>query len=316
MNWQAGLARNGESEEQVIRNVMRGRQFGASTKKVRGLSSGTWELRHAIIDAFEGTSKPVTVRQMYYLLTTMNAVEKTEAGYRRVQRQLLIMRREELIPYEWIADNTRWMRKPTSYGGLRECLEESARFYRASIWRDLPDHVQIWCEKDALAGVLFQETHRYDVPLMVTRGYSSETFAYESAQEMLHSGKDCFVYYVGDLDPSGWQAAKDLERKFEEFTDHQVEFERLAVTTEQAIHWRLPSRPSKRSDTRHKAFEREFGAGAPSIELDAVPPDRLRQLVREAIETHIPRGHLDAIALEEREARSTLETMVEAMQWL
>lgn len=286
--------------------------FGASTKKGRGPGKATLELRDAIDEAFKGTTKPVTVRQMYYLLTTMNAVDKTEAGYRRVQRQLLLMRREELIPYSWIADNTRWMRKPKSYEGLRDCLEESARFYRASIWRDLPDRVEIWCEKDALAGVLYEETHRFDVPLMVTRGYSSETFAYEAAQSMLEDGKTPYVYYVGDLDPSGWQASNDLERKLMEFTDDQVVFQRLAVTPDQVEQWNLPSRPSKKTDTRHKAFEKEFGEGFQSTELDAIPPDRLRQLVGGAIESHIPDGHLEAIEIEEHEARATLETMLEA----
>ena len=311
MNWQSDIAREGESMEQVIRNVMRGQQFGTSTKKGRGPGASTWDLRHAIVDTFERTSKPVTVRQMYYLLTTRSAVDKTEAGYRRVQRQLLLMRREDLIPYDWIADNTRWMRKPNTYNGLRDCLEESARFYRASVWRDLPDHVQVWCEKDALAGVLMQETARYDVPLMVTRGYSSETFAYESASDMKATGKDCFVYYVGDLDPSGWSASNDLQSKLEDFTDHEVDFQRIAVTPEQVDNWQLPSRPSKKTDTRHKAFEREFGMGMPSVELDAIPPDQLRHLVRAAIESHIPSGHLEAIDIEEREARSTLETMLE-----
>lgn len=314
MNWQQDIAREGESVEQVIRDVMRGQQFGTSTKKGRGPGAATWDLRHAIVDAFEQTSKPVTVRQMYYLLTTRNAVDKTEAGYRRVQRQLLLMRREDLIPYHWIADNTRWMRKPNTYNGLRDCLEESAQFYRAAVWRDLPDHVQVWCEKDALAGVLMKETARYDVPLMVTRGYSSETFAYESASDMQATGKDCFVYYVGDLDPSGWSASKDLQSKLEGFTDGEVDFERIAVTPNQVIRWHLPSRPSKRSDTRHKAFEQEFGKDAPSVELDAIPPDQLRDLVRAAIEYHIPRGHLEAMAIEEREARNTLETMLEKYQ--
>jgi hypothetical protein len=75
------------------------RLIGASTKKTRGISRSTLALRDAIIKTFETVDKPVTVRQMFYLLSTRGAVEKTEAGYRQAQRQLLAMRREELIPY-------------------------------------------------------------------------------------------------------------------------------------------------------------------------------------------------------------------------
>ena len=89
-----------------------------STKK-RGPSKKTLILREAILDVFNEVDKPVTVRQMFYLLTSCGAVPKTETqGYRPVQRQLVLMRRERLIPYEWIADNTRWMRKPATYEGL------------------------------------------------------------------------------------------------------------------------------------------------------------------------------------------------------
>jgi hypothetical protein len=93
--------------------------IGTRAKKPRGLV-GT-------------VDKPVTVRQMFYLLSTRAAVDKTEAGYHVAQRQLLAMRRTHLIPYDWIADNTRMMRKPSSYGGLSAFFDQSARFYRQSL---------------------------------------------------------------------------------------------------------------------------------------------------------------------------------------
>ena len=72
------------------------------------------------------------------------------------------------------------MRKPDTYSTIEEALEASARYYRRSLWVDSEDRVEVWCEKDALAGVLYPVTSEYDVPLMVTRGFSSETFAYEA----------------------------------------------------------------------------------------------------------------------------------------
>ena len=51
--------------------------FGASTKK-RGLAQKTLALREAILAVFEEVDKPVTVRQMFYLLTSCGAVPKTE----------------------------------------------------------------------------------------------------------------------------------------------------------------------------------------------------------------------------------------------
>jgi hypothetical protein len=36
----------------------------------------------------------------------------TEAGYGKVQTDLVLLRRACQLPYHWLADNTRWQRKP------------------------------------------------------------------------------------------------------------------------------------------------------------------------------------------------------------
>jgi hypothetical protein len=287
-------------------------QICASTNlSRRWLSKATQALREAILETFEDTGKPVTVRQMFYLLTVRGAVEKEESGYRKAQRQLLALRRAGLVPYNWIADNTRWMRKPTTYAGLGDFFDRAAAYYRQDLWVRSDVYVEVWCEKDALAGVLMPVTREYDVPLMVARGYSSETFAYNAAEAMGETGKPCYVYYTGDFDPSGWQIARTLEGCLLGF-GAPVVFERLAVNPEQIQTWALPTRPSKISDTRCKAFFAEFGDGTESVELDAIHPDLLRGLVRDAIEQHIDHGQLEALRREEGAARETLQELAQA----
>ena len=53
----------------------------------------TVDLHKAIHQVFAAIQPPMTVRQVYYQLTTRHAVEKTEAGYNRVQVALAAMRR-------------------------------------------------------------------------------------------------------------------------------------------------------------------------------------------------------------------------------
>jgi hypothetical protein len=57
---------------------------------------------------------PCSVRQVFYQASVKNIAEKTEAGYDRVQRALVALRREGRIPYRSITDNTRWRIKPDS----------------------------------------------------------------------------------------------------------------------------------------------------------------------------------------------------------
>jgi hypothetical protein len=118
---------------------------------------------------------PVTVRQLYYRAEVegLPGLDKTDSSYDKIQRQVLLLRRAGRLPHSDIADLTRWMRKPRTFDSVEEALQETARLYRKALWRGAEVTVEIWCEKDALAGVIYPVTELYDVPLMVARGYSS-----------------------------------------------------------------------------------------------------------------------------------------------
>ena len=69
------------------------------------------------------------------------------------------MRKAGVLPYGWLADNTRWQRKPRTYDERRsEALEETAKLYRKALWADADAYVEVWLEKDALAGVVYPVT--------------------------------------------------------------------------------------------------------------------------------------------------------------
>ncbi|WP_018291636.1 hypothetical protein [Verrucomicrobium sp. 3C] len=249
---------------------------------------------------------PMTVRQVFYQAVSRGIVTKTENEYKQTVCRLLgIMRRKREIPFRWIADNTRWMRKPRSYSSLTEALELTKRTYRRALWDNQTVYVEVWLEKDALAGVLYEVTSLYDVPLMVTRGYPSLSYLYESAEDLMASRKPAYIYYLGDFDPSGVHIPEVVERDLREYAPEvEIVFERLAVAPEQIVAWNLPTRPTKRTDTRAKNF------GDQSVEVDAIPPHQLRQLVREAIERHIDQHALQELKLSEAAERETLQRLV------
>jgi hypothetical protein len=83
-------------------------------------------------------------------------------------------------------------------------------------------------------------------------------------------------------------------------------FERLAVNPEQITAWSLPSRPTKKTDQRTRQFEERYGEGTESVELDAIEPNQLREIVREAIERHLPQEQMEVL----REARTWATTPV------
>jgi hypothetical protein len=271
-------------------------------KRARRTKAAIGSIKAAIVDILS-KDNPQTVRQVFYALTVRGVIKKEEIEYQRTVVRLLVdMREAGEIPFEWLADNTRWMRKPTTFTGLESCLNSTAHFYRRDLWAAMPVYVEVWCEKDALAGVLMEETRVYDVPLMTARGYSSLTFVHSAAMEIKAKGKPAYIYHFGDLDPSGVDAARDIKEKLHRYApDAEIHFERPAVTREQVEEWNLPTRPTKQTDTRAK----KFGSNT-SVELDAIPARKLRELVRLHIECHVDQRKLEFLRVAEESERKLL----------
>lgn len=266
-------------------------------------SKAEMEVLRGAISELLYEDNPMTVRQVYYRLVTTGAIEKTEQEYKgTVVRLLTEMRRAGDLPFEWIADNTRWMRKPRTHSSLHDMLASSARTYRRSIWQDQSDYVEVWLEKEALAGVLYHETERWDVPLMVTRGYPSLSFIHGAAESINACAKPTYLYYFGDHDPSGLDITRSVEEGIRELApDAEIYFERVAVTREQIDEYDLPTRPTKKTDARSRHFAGE------SVEVDAIPPADLRALVSDCIERHIAVRTLDQTKAIEQLERETLD---------
>lgn len=243
----------------------------------------------------------MTVRQVYYQLVSLGAVEKTEAEYKTVVRLLTEMRIEGSLPFDSIADNTRWMRKPRSFSSLEQALRITAETYKRATWDNQSDYLEIWLEKDALAGIVYEITEPWDIPLMVTRGYPSVSYLYGAAQAIESCGKPTHLYYLGDHDPSGVDISRNVEARLREFAPNgEMYFTRLAVTKAQIVEFDLPTRPTKKTDSRAKTFSGQ------SVEVDAIPPPELRSLVQSAIERHVNRRALRILQLAEQSEREAL----------
>jgi len=268
------------------------------------------EIDAAIYDIAEA-EEPVTVRGLFYRVMSRGLVPKSEQGYSVVQRRALKMRRRAELPYGWITDGSRLRLKPRTFSSAQAALENTARMYRKDLWIDQGLHVEVWTEKDAIRGVVSPITAEYDVPLMISRGFSSETFLYETAEDINEEGCcPAVIYQLGDHDPSGVAAWDDIQRKLRDFVDDHIDvtFERIAVTPEQITELDLPTRPTKQSDTRAAKFTGE------SVEVDAIPSSTLRDLVRDAIEQWIDRDALRLTRIAEESEREVLTRIADGWE--
>lgn len=266
-------------------------------------------IKAAIVAALE-EDKPMTVRQVFYRLVSNGVIAKSEGEYKTTVIRLLgEMRRSGEVPFEWLADNTRWIRKPDTDSSLELALKRTREAYRRSVWDDQDVYVEVWLEKDALAGVLYDVTEQWDVPLMVTRGYASLSYLHAAAQTINRRKKPAFLYYLGDHDPSGCDITRAVDEGIREFAPKaQITFERIAVTPDQIRDMGLITRPTKTTDSRSKGFEGE------SVEVDAIPPKALKRIVERSITQHIDGDRLAQLRRVEEAERLTL-TSISKHDW-
>ena len=146
---------------------------------------------------------------------------------------------------------------------------------------------------------------------MTARGYSSLTFVHAAAKQIETEGKPAHIFHFGDFDPSGQDAARDIEAKLRKYSaESEIHFERAAVTAAQIEQWSLPTRPTKMTDSRAKKW-----TGGDSVELDAIPARQLRELVRGCIERHVDKRKLETLKIAEASEREMLIRWGAAQDW-
>jgi hypothetical protein len=275
--------------------------------------------------------KPMTVRQLFYALTVKGVIEKAESEYKNVVCRLTKeMRLAGELPWDWLADHTRWQHKPRTYGGISDCLEQSQAAYRRALWdpKTNSNYVEIWLEKDALTGVFYDVTSEYDVPLMPCRGYPSLSFLRSAARviawrqqilmdnwldNIFENQPKLTIYYFGDFDPTGVDISRNIEDRIRAFLsemddqwfDLYFEFKRVAINEDQIKDMNLQTRPTKQSDTRAKKFGHNV-----SVELDAIEPNKLRQMIRSCVLENIDQDELERVLQTEEAERKLLDQVL------
>lgn len=280
------------------------RRTKVQTKVVKRRSSAQMKrIRRGLVQLVANNA-PVTVRQAFYLAVAKRLIKKTEDEYKTVIRLLTDLRRSGEIAWGDIQDYTRVTRKETTHSDIRAALREAVKGYSRDIWQALPVNVQLWTEKETLTGVLGPVASQYQVSLTPCRGYPSLSLLYDVAKG-LPRDRPTIAYYVGDWDPSGKDIPRTVRERVAEFSRATFTLERLAVLPEQVEKWKLPTRPTKKRDTRAKNWK------GPSVEAEAIEPAVLRRLCQEAVEQHLPAKHIRQVLQRQKQELQDIEGELE-----
>ena len=263
---------------------------------------------NGILGEYEG---PLTLRQVYYRLVAAQIIQNTENEYKGLSKHLTRARLAGLVDDSRIIDRVRSTLRVQCWPDLSHFLQTVRRAYRREKWTSQDYNLEVWCEKDAVAGVLEPIANEYEIILYPCRGYNSYSALKEAAERIGYIDRPTVVLYMGDFDPSGQDMPRDIRDRLTKDFGVQLDLYVIALTRQQIEAYDLPPAPAKRTDSRAAAFMARHGDMA--VELDALPPNVLQELVRDNVEQFFDKSAFEQEAEIEREERTKLEHLIGAV---
>jgi len=269
----------------------------------------TIEKANEIIESYQAQGYKLTLRQLYYQFVSRDLVPNTERSYKNLGSVVSEARLAGLVDWDAIEDRGRVASTPTQFQDVEHLMANAINWYRLPRWAGQENYVELWVEKQALAGVLEPVADARHVTLMVNKGYSSQSAMHEAARRFIRNADDqggrrrCHLLYLGDHDPSGEDMVRDVADRLEMF-GARVAVRKLALTMAQVEEHEPPPNPAKMTDARAAKYVAEHGDS--SWEVDALPPDVLVGIIEDAIGGLVDQGLVDAVKEREEEDKAEL----------
>jgi hypothetical protein len=230
----------------------------------------------------------LTLRALHYQLVGLGMTNDIQ-HYKRVVTAMIDARWDGIITFDTFSDLDRGMVGDTRYEDtvLEDMVEKGKQqvnswmnYYQKNKWENQLCYPEIFIEKKALQGVFKNLCEEWNIALGACKGYPSLTFLYESYLRFDNAysiGHKPIIIYFGDYDPSGEDIPRSIADNLYKF-GISVEVRRIALMEQQVVEWNLPPAPAKLTDTRCANW-----GGLGQVELDAVPPEKLMELLDVAI---------------------------------
>ena len=101
------------------------------------------------------TIHPASIRAVCYQLFIQGRLPSMAKKHtNRVSHYLVHARKEGLIPWRWIVDETRDAERAGTWASADEYVQTMLRYYRKDRWLQQPTLVEVWSEKGTIRGTL------------------------------------------------------------------------------------------------------------------------------------------------------------------
>ena len=279
--------------------------------KFRPESLAKIEKINEIIANYQAQGLRLTLRQLYYA-GMPRLWPNSDRSYKNLGNLVSAGRLAGLIDWDAIEDRGRVPRRHAQFDSISDLMDAAFRSYRLPRWAGQANYVELWVEKDALAGVLSPLADEFHVTLVVNKGYSSQSAMFAASRRFIDEGdadtaRGMVLLYLGDHDPSGEDMVRDIEARMNMFGVEGIDVRKVALTIEQVRQHALPPMPVKGTDSRAAAYLEEHGG---AWEVDALPPNVLQGLIRSALEDVVDQDLVDRIKAIEESHKAELRKVV------
>lgn len=282
----------------------------------------------------------LTLRQLYYQFVARGLIPNQDKSYKRLGEVVNNARLAGLMDWSYITDRTRSLASLQHWEHPREIVEDAAQDWRVDHWADQDVRVEVWVEKEALAGIVARAAQRWDCPWFACRGYVSQSEMWAAAQRVgrhIENGQPVLVLHLGDHDPSGLDMTRDMTERMRMFllqdylnmhrqmcgavSSREVskdmdarcggrqhfELRRIALNMDQVQQYDPPPNPAKVTDSRAAEYIARYGEY--SWELDALDPAQLNNLITDSIKAEIDTDRWDAMLKQQGRKRKALKAV-------
>lgn len=265
---------------------------------------------NSIVEEYESQGYELTLRQVYYQLVARGFIPNNERSYKNLGNLINDGRLAGLIDWYAIVDRTRNLRGNSHWENPLEVIDSARYSYMLDRWKNQPNYVEVWVEKDALIGIVSQICRKLDVPHFSCRGYTSQSEMWSAAQRFIRQNhkESRTIIHLGDHDPSGIDMTRDIQERMDMF-GADVYVKRVALTMEQIETFNPPPNPTKLSDARANGYIEEYGHEC--WELDALEPKVITQLIRDEVTALCDSDLFDEIERREETDKANIELICE-----
>ena len=253
----------------------------------------------AVVQSYDTS---VTLRQLFYRLVAAELLPNTSSAYKSLSSQTAAARRAGAFPA--LIDRTRTIHEDLSFNGVGDAVASTISWYRRDRTEGQECSIYLAVEKNGLVEQLREWFGNCGFPILALGGYCGQSYVDDVRRHVERQDRPAILLYAGDFDPSG----EDIDRDFVARTDCWTKVQRVALTAEQVERFDLPPQPGKSSDSRARAFTERHGRLV-QVEVDALPPDTLKRLFKEAVEPLWDTSIFDDVVAQEDAERDVLKAL-------